>query len=246
MPTRARSNGNPLAYSRKLLAGLPAPVARYFEFALTPGQPFITSAHFEQTGTFRRSPTDHWHPFTAVQEVTTAPPSFVWDAKIHMTPLPTAHVRDSYVEGVGAMKGKIGGLLTIVDMHGTPEMASAALLRWLAEAPWYPTALLPREGLVWTPVDATRARVTLSDGATTVSLDVRFGRDGEIASSSAPRCREYENEMVLTPWSGRCTAYRRIEGVMIPTDGEVGWLLPEGEFTYWRGHTDSAMFAFAM
>lgn len=232
-------------YSRKALAGLPASVARYFEFALTPGQPLIERARFEQCGTFRRTPADDWHPFTAMHDVTSAPPSFVWDAKIHLGPLATAHVRDSYVAGEGATKGKVGGILTIVDMHGTLEMASAALLRWLAEAPWYPTALLPRPGLAWTPIDASRARVTLTDRSTTVSLDVRFGRAGEIVESAARRHREVEGEMVPTPWAGTCAGYHRVDGMMVPTEGEVGWVLPEGTFTYWRGRTEHAEFAFA-
>lgn len=230
---------------RKQLPELPAPVARYFEFALAPEQPIIARARFEQRGAFRRTPADDWHPFTAVQEVTAVSPSFVWDAKIHLAPLTTAHVRDSYVDGEGATKGKIGGLLTIVDVRGTPELATAALLRWLAEAPWYPTALLPRTGLAWTPIDARSARVTLIDGVTRVSLDVRFGQGGEIAGSSARRHREVDGEMVLTPWAGTCTGYRRVDGMMIPTDGEVGWALPEGTFTYWRAHTERAKFEFA-
>lgn len=245
MPTRARREGPPQIYSRKRLAGLPAPVARYFEFALTPGQPLVASARFEQSGSFRRRMDDDWHSFTAVHEVTTAPPSFVWDARIHILALAAVHVRDSYVDGEGATKGRVGGLLTIVDMHGTPEMAAAALLRWLAEAPWYPTALLPRTGLAWTPIDANSARVTLIDGKTSVSLDVRFGRRGEIVASSARRHREVDEEMVPTPWAGRYAGYRRVQGMMIPTDAEVGWLLPEGEFSYWRGHMERTEFAFA-
>lgn len=241
MAIRARRDGGHRVNRRKQLAELPAPVARYFEFALRPEQPIIFRARFEQRGTFRRTPADDWHPFTAVQDVTAVPPSFVWDAKIHLAPLTTAHVRDSYVDGEGAMKGKLGGLLTIVDVRGTPELATAALLRWLAEAPWYPTALLPRAGLIWTPVEANRARVTVMDGTATASLDMRFGRRGEIVASSARRHRDVDGEMVLTPWRGQYGAYERVDEMMIPTEAAVSWLLESGEeFAYWRGRIERA------
>lgn len=246
MSSGASGRDNRAVHTLKQLAGLPAPVARYFEFALTPGQPLIAGARFEQHGAFRRTPADDWHSFTALHAVATLPPSFVWDATIHLGRFMAAHVRDSYEAGEGATKAKLGGLVTIVDVHGTPEMATAALLRWLAEAPWYPTALLPRPGLAWTPVDASSARVTVTDGATTAWLDMRFAPSGEIVGSSSRRHREVDGAMVLTPWLGEYGAYRRIKGMMIPTEAAVSWQLRrDEEFTYWRGQVDRAEYELA-
>src|ERR1700681_1793567 len=39
-------------FSRGDLAGLPAPVQRYFDFALTPGQPLVRYARLRQSGDF--------------------------------------------------------------------------------------------------------------------------------------------------------------------------------------------------
>src|SRR5689334_5112324 len=50
--SRVRS-AHPERFSLEQLAGLPDPVARYFAFALTPGQPFLRSARVEQAGEFR-------------------------------------------------------------------------------------------------------------------------------------------------------------------------------------------------
>ena len=102
-----------------------------------------------------------------------------------MAPGLNAFVHDAYVAGEGALHAEFLGLVTLADMRGTPELAQGELLRYLAEAMWYPTALLPSQGVNWTPIDETSARATLTDRATTVSLDFHFGPDGLIESSNA-------------------------------------------------------------
>jgi hypothetical protein len=230
-----------LRFSPDQLEGLPPPVVRYFELALTPGQRLVRRAHLRFDGTFAARP-GAWARFTAEQEFTVHPPGFVWDARIAMMPPVTVRVRDSYVSGEGAMLAKVAGLVPIADQHGTPEMAAGSLLRYLAETVWFPTALLPRDGLSWEAIDDTSARVTLTDGPTTVSLDVRFGADGEIAEVSAMRHRDVNGSAVLTPWEGRHTTYERIDGMLIPTEGEAAWLPPEGRAAYWRGRVIDARY----
>jgi hypothetical protein len=70
-------------------------------------------------------------------------------------------------------------------MRGTPEMAEGELLRWFAEAAWYPTALLPSQGVQWSAVDDRSALATMQDGATSVTLLFRFNADNMIASMRA-------------------------------------------------------------
>lgn len=228
--------------SRDGLTGLPAPVVRYFEFALTPGRPLLRSARIEQAGDFRAGGFNApWSPFTAVQHFTAHPPGFVWDASIRMAPLAAVRVRDSYVGGVGSMQGKIASLIPVVDQSGSPGLAAGALHRYLAESVWCPTVLLPGRGVSWEAIDGTTARATLADGTTSVWLDFRFGAQGEIVSVFTPsRLREVNGEYVPTPWEGSFREYQKVDGMMIPMAGEVGWILPEGRLSYWRGRIVSA------
>ena len=76
---------------------LPAPVRRYFKAVLKDGQPFVQSARLRQRGVFRLG--DKWKPFDAEETMTTRPPEFSWDARIHMAPLLTVRVRDGYARG---------------------------------------------------------------------------------------------------------------------------------------------------
>jgi len=231
-------------FTRDDLAGLPAPVARYFEFALAPGQPMIRRARVEHAGDFAMRP-GAWVPFTSVQHVAVRPPGFVWDASIHMTPGPATRVRDGYLEGEGSTYGAVAGVVPVVRQRGSPELAAGALMRYLAEAPWFPTALLPREGVTWTPVDDGTARATLIDRGTTVSVDFRFGARGEIVALSALRYRDVDGRGVLTPWAAEWSRYERVGGMMVPTEGEVAWLLPEGRHAYWRARVVRAEYELA-
>lgn len=233
----AGADGGVLAYQPEQLAGLPAPAVRYFEFALTPGQPIVRRARITWAGEFRTGADRPWKPFIAVQHYTTRPPGFVWDAKIRVAPLLSIRVRDAYIAGEGAMLGKLAALVRVVDQRGTPEMSAGALSRYLAEAVWLPTALLPSQGVVWTPIDDQSARASLTDGRTRVSIDVHFGAAGQIAHVSTVRDRDVHGSMRLTPWVGRFDAYVRTGGMMIPTGGEAEWVRPEGPAPYWRGHT---------
>ena len=43
-------------------------------------------------------------------------------------------------------------------------------------------------------------------------------------------------EVVPAPWHGRFWNYEGRGSMLVPLDGEVAWLLPEGAKPYWRGH----------
>jgi hypothetical protein len=98
--------------------------------------------------------------------------------------------------------------------------------------------------VTWQDVDGSSARATLRDAGVTVSMVVRFGASGEIASISAMRNRDVKGTPVLTPWSGRFSSYARVHGMMVPTESEVGWDLPDGRYTYWRGRTSATELSF--
>jgi hypothetical protein len=234
----ARSSAAPPAarYSETELEGLPAPVARYFRAVLTPGQPMISRARIEQRGIFLTRAPDTWQPFTAVEHFVTRPGGFLWDARIRMAPGVAVRVRDSFVEGTGSMVGSVMGLVPVIRVEGTPDIAAGALHRYLAELAWLPTALLPSQGVKWAPIDDTSARATLTVGSTTVQLDVSFGADGLMARAYTPeRARDVNGRGVPTPWQGRFTRYERRGSMLIPVSGEVEWILPEGAQPYWRG-----------
>ncbi len=110
----------------------------------------IAAATVLHSGTFNMGEsTEQWKPFTSTQRVITRRPGFVWDGRVAMLPGLNVHVHDAYVAGEGILHPAILGLFTLVDMRGAGEVASGELMRWFAESAWYPTALLPSQGVRW-------------------------------------------------------------------------------------------------
>ena len=60
--------------------------------------------------------------------------------------------------------------------------------------------------------------------------------DGLMSSIRAKdRGREVNGTVVPTPWEGRWKNYIRMNGMLVPGEGEVAWILEEGRKVYWRG-----------
>jgi hypothetical protein len=228
------------------LHGLPVPVARYFRTVLRDGQPLIWRARLTQRGQFLVGPTaDGWRPFTATETFVTRPAGFVWDARIRMAFGLSVRVRDAFVGGSGSMRASLLGIWPLASAENTADVAAGALHRYLAEAVWLPTALLPSQGVTWSPIDERHARATITAGGTTVSLDFTFGADGLVQSVFTPaRMRDVDGRAIPTPWQGRFARYEERGGMKIPIESEVEWLLPEGSQVYWRGEITDAYFEY--
>ena len=249
---RDRLEAGRLAATRKVfdqseLEGLPAPVRRYFLAVLEDGQPVVTAVSMEHTGTFNMSESaEQWKSFTSNQRVILRRPGFDWDGRIAIMPGVHVRVHDAYVAGEGILHAAVLGVAPVADSRGSGEIARGELMRFLAEAAWYPTALLPGQGIRWEAVDDQSARATLKDGDLSVTLLFRFGGDGLIDTVHAEaRGRMVNGTPAPTPWQGRFWNYAVRDGMRVPLDGEVAWLLPEGPMPYWRGHVTDLRYELA-
>ena len=230
---------SPARFDPRELEGLPAPVQRYFRAVLEDGQPIISAATLEMTGTMNMSATgEQWKPFTSRQQVVTRNPGFLWDAEVAMFPGLPAHVEDSYIAGHGRLIAKVFGLFTVADSQGTGEIARGEFMRYFAESPWYPTALLPSQGVRWQAVDDACANATLVDGPITLTLLFRFNDAGLIASVRAESRGAgvgKDGVMVMLPWDCALSDYQPQGGMLIPMTGEAAWVQPEGRKVYFVG-----------
>ena len=219
------------------LEGLPAPVQRYFRAVLQEGQPLVAGVRLQHMGTFNIDETaEQWKPFTSDQKVVTRRPGFDWDARIFMMPGLPVRVHDAFVAGEGLLHASFFGLFTMADLRGTEDLAKGELMRYFAEAAWYPTALLPSQGLQWEAVDDHSARGTLTEGNLHLTMLFTFTGQGLIDTVRAEaRGRTVGDTVIPTPWQGRFWSYEERGNMRVPLEGEVAWLLPEGPKPYWRG-----------
>ena len=225
------------------MSTLPAVVQRYFDSVLPEGQPMIRAARLNETGTFLRSESS-WEPFEAREVFITDPVSFEWDARIRMAPLVAAHVRDGYFNGHGSTIASVLGFVRLFNERNRAELDSAALQRYVAEAIWFPTALLPGDAVTWSSLDRSRALATVTDARTTVSVEFTFAPTGEITEVFTHRYRLEHGEWEETPWGAFCERYENYAGIRIPTKCDVYWKIDDQVLPYWIGEVTGVEYDF--
>jgi hypothetical protein len=233
-------------YDAHELEGLPAPVKRYFRAVLKDGQPIISAATVEHIGIFNlKQPGEQWKPFTSKQRVVTRRPGFVWNGRIAMVPGIAVYVHDAYVGGEGILNPALLGLFSLADQIEARVLAQGEFVRFFAEAAWYPTALLPSQGVHWDAVNDRSAKATLVDGTLSVVMLVSFNEADLIESVRVEaRGAAVGKTIVMTPWEGRMSNYQTRDGMLIPLTGEASWLGPKGRAPYWRGTISSLTYEF--
>jgi hypothetical protein len=216
---------------------LPAPVQRWFAQVLPADLPTARTLHLKHRGEFNtRSDGERWAPFVSSQTVRLDRPGFLWDARIRMFPGLAVHVHDAYLDGEGILRAQLLGQFPLADLADREGLAEGELMRWIAEAAWYPWVLRPGAAVRWAAVDDAHADVTVHDGALSITLRFGFDAGGLLRSvRSEARGRSVGGEIVPTPWEGLWSDYRKVDGRLLPMAGEVAWILPGGRKPYWRG-----------
>lgn len=235
----------PVAFSD--MTGLPEPVQRYLRLALRDGQPRIATARLRQSGRLRTGvESSQWLDFEASETIAPEARGFVWDARIRLAPLVHTAMRDAYVDGIGHGTVALQSAVTVADERDGHELNAGDLYRLLAEAPWAPTLLLPRDGLTWAKINDTRALASLTIGGETATMEFRFNAAGEISSVHASeRPRRYGTTYVGTPWEGRFSRYVSVNGMRVPQAGEVGWWVEDRWIPVWQGTVHEFAFELA-
>ncbi len=241
-----RPSLHPTRYHEAELEGLPDPVVRFFRHVLRDSQPLVRVAYIEQVGQFRTGDDEgSWRPFSAREQFTVHPPGLLWDASIKQAPVLSVFVRDSYVSGQAGMRADVLGVVTVMNAPRDRRLAEGALQRYLAEAAWLPTALLPSAGVTWTAMTDSSALATLKDRDLSVSVEFRFNDANEISGTYVPdRNRSVGDDYVPTPWEGRFWRYEFHDGMLTPTHGEIAWRVDGVLQPYWRGRTVRVSFEF--
>ncbi len=242
----ARSAGSVKRFDPKELDGLPPVVTRYFKTVLAEGAPIVSAVSIAHLGTFNMSETaENWLAFRSNQRVTTQPPAFTWDGRVTMLPWVNVHVHDAYINREGLLHPAVLGVFILTELRGKGDVAQGEFMRYLAESAWYPTALLPSQGVLWHGIDDRTAEATLADGEVKSALRFTFSKDGLIESVRADaRGRTVGKTIVPTPWEGRWSNYETRDGMRVPMVGEVAWVTREGRKPYWRGTITSLRYEF--
>ncbi|GAB0147894.1 MULTISPECIES: DUF6544 family protein [unclassified Marichromatium] len=242
----ARRAVTPRTFERDELQGLPEPVQAYFHAVLSARQPLVAAAEIAQEGKIDlgRART-RWVPFRARQRVFVARPGWLWDARLRWLPGLGLFAHQGLLAGVGVARYKLFGLIPLVRSREDEAGARSELSRFFAEAVWYPTRLLPSQGVTWEAIDDRHARATLEDDGVGVEVVFTFDDGGMVRSVRAPaRERRVGGTRIETPWEMRFWEYREHGGMLIPAQYEMAWVLPQGRQVYAQGRVSEARYKF--
>jgi hypothetical protein len=101
--------------------------------------------------------------------------------------------------------------------------------------PWLPTAFLDSRYVRWAAVDDHRASATLQVNDVTATGLFEFGSDELPSTFSAERFFDAgDGKSVMTPFVGRFTDYRPVEGVLVPHRAVAAWIVEGTSHEYVR------------
>ena len=229
------------------LDALPAPVKRYFQMVLRDGQAVIAAVNISHQGRFDMGESKpNWTPFTSNQRVITRRPGFDWNAQVLLMPGLPVFIHDAYVAGRGRLQASVLGLFTMADMSDSLDLRRGELMRFFAEAAWYPTALLPSQGVQWSAIDEHAAEATITDGEVSLTLLFRFNAEGLIETVRAEsRARTVGGVTTYAPWQCRLWNYELRDRITVPLQGEAAYVLQGEAKPYFHAQITSIAFEFA-
>lgn len=197
------------------------------------GGPKVVLAH--QRAEMRLAPNQEFFAIVANQLSGTRDPGFVWEATAVLAKIVPMRVIDSYVAGKGWLGVRVAGAIPMANSVG-PDNDKGEMMRFLAELAWNPEAIINMPALHWRQIDDRTVDVLAATAGGTATVRLRFDAYGDLEDIEADD-RPYlvGGKSVPMRWIGRFRDYADFGSYRLPRHGEVAWVLPEGEFVYWRG-----------
>jgi hypothetical protein len=213
------------------LQRLPPPVQRWLRAAGVVGHRRAHTVRLQQRGLLRTRAGQHGMPASAEQYFNVDEPGFVWHVDTRMGGIIPVSGCDRYLGGAGRMQIALGALVNVVDAAG-PAIDQGALLRFLGETVWFPSAAL-QPYIHWTEHDARSATATMSWGGASGSLLFTFDEHDRLVRLSGMRHLGADAKARPRPWVIRAVAWKKFDGIEVPARGNVSWQLEAGDFDYY-------------
>lgn len=213
------------AYDPRLVAELPEPARRFFNFVIEPETPLRNVVEITMQGELslgtREAP--DYMPIRATQ-VLAAPNGFIWDVNGGMGLIRIAG-SDGMVDDRSWTRFWLHRLIPVARQGGDADHLRSAFGRVMAEAAfWSPASLLPGPGVTWSPVDSDTARVTLTHGAQVQSIDIHVNATGQPMWVSMARWSNANPDRTyrLQPFGGEVSDFRNVAGFRVPFQVDGG------------------------
>jgi hypothetical protein len=215
----------PRSFSEQMVADLPEPARRYFQFSIAEGTPLYKVVELDMTGQLSLGSKDqpNYMPMRATQILAPAL-GFVWRPRFGAGPMRISG-SDSYHEGYGWTRFWLWSLFPVARAGGSADFAHSAAARGIAEAVfWLPTALLPGKDVRWDAVDANTARVIVAHRGESYAVDITVAADGQPVSTVFQRWTRENPARVwrYQPFGATVEAITRFGGLRVASHVQAG------------------------
>jgi hypothetical protein len=147
------------------------------------------------------------------QEILAAPHGLIWKASMGSGFMRFSGY-DYYVDGEGAMRWFLWGVIPLVRAEGAEITRSAAGRVAIEAAAWLPSALLPQNGVRWEPIDDHSARAYIRIGTEELTPTLTLDPDGRLERIEMMRWDPDERDYVL--YVGEVLGHKKFKGHTIP------------------------------
>jgi hypothetical protein len=229
-------------FSREDIAGLPAPVQRYFIHCGYLGTPKMSWVKTEfakdipfSTGIDKPALKIDYMQYNFVQT-----PNRLAFIDSSMVGIPFQGF-DSFLQGAGSMQGVIAKAFTLFDQKGA-EMDRACLATVLSESLYVPSIAL-QDYIHWEGLDDTRAKATITFAGIRAGGIFTFNEAGEVLEfrTNDRTNTSFDGTKQNLPWSAVFGDYaRNPNGIVKPTRFKAVWHYPEGDLVYFDGKIKSS------
>jgi hypothetical protein len=218
-PSRPASAFNPGE-----LHALPVAAQRLLRSAIALGTSLTSTVRLMMHGEIKLKT---WLPFTA-EEVIAWPHGFLWGATVRQNGMPIRGF-DGLVDGVGAQRWKLFGLVSVVSASGSDITRSAAG-RLAAEALWLPSILCDRD-VAWSAIDEHHPCARLAIAGETVEPCFEIDDAGQVRSVVVQRWGDPEKAgFGYHAFGGYVEQRAAFNGFTIPTRLRIGYHVGTDKF----------------
>ena len=219
---------------------LPEPVRAFALRGMAGGTPG-RAVRLTQAAEMRMRKGADWQRLTARQTISLAESGFAWVAEQRRGPIAVVRVLDSFHRGGGRLEVRLFGAIRLGVYEG-PDAAVGEAMRYLAELPWVPDAILANRAITWTETpDGIAARIETAGGPAEVTFSLDAAGDFVGLMARARPATLPDGSIGYLEWRGTLSDYAETGGRRMPRLGEVGYVYPDGYETYFRGRITGYM-----
>jgi len=226
------SHQTPEVLSESDLENLPELVRKYIRYSGAIGKPKVVSFKVGFTGKIRKNEQSPWMPFRVEQHsfIEESIRLFWMDAVMMHLPVKGFHC---FKKGDAFMDIRLFGLFKVQYMDGK-EMGISETVTFFNDLCVMAPATLIDSRIKWIKTEGNRVQAEFTDHGITISAWLNFDSEGRLTNFISDDRYEYigKGKAVQRTWLTPIINYREISEHRMPSEVEVVYKHPKGDFCY--------------